>query len=89
MSKALVLGAAALGAFSGRRIGPSARLRLQRSYGSALRLRGAARLRVRSDSSALQLRGSSLCGTGDGRNDYYYRDAWFGLLSASGGVRVL
>ena len=37
---------------------------------------------------AYGLRGSS-CGTGPGRNDHYYRDAWFGLPSASGGVRVL
>ena len=84
MSKALVLGAAALalsvGAASAQVGYPGY------DYGGAtVPLYGYAG----SYGSALQLRGSSLCGTRDGRNDHYYRDAWSGLLSTSGGVRVL
>ena len=52
-------------------------------------LRNRARIRLRSYRPALQLRGSSLWGTGYGRNDRYYRNASSGLHSATGGVRVI
>jgi hypothetical protein len=88
-----------LGAFSGRRIGAGlcvaglwVRLRLWsptlRLCGSG-RWLGAACLWVRTPSSGLQLRGSSLCGAAHGRNDCHYRDAWSGLFSAGGGIWLL
>src|SRR5262249_48380056 len=75
------------GAFSGRRDGPGLWVWL-RLWSPTLRLRGA-RIRLRSYGSALQLRGSSICGTGHGRNDCYYHDASSGLHGATSGVRLL
>src|SRR5215471_6747397 len=39
--------------------------------------------------STLRLRGIRLRSPSYGGNDRYYRDAWFGLRGATGGVRIL